>query len=108
MSDWFKMKTKFVGKCKVCSKIFEVDDEVLWKKGEGVKCPTECKAESVFENVPPNEMSIEPKEWKDFNKYNLKTLSKIANCQCCGTKLDITMDSFINDDKRTCARCFLK
>ncbi len=102
MSDWFPMKTKFVGTCKICSKVFEVGDDILWKKGEGVKCPTKCEATSVYEDV-----KISSKEWKDFTKYSMEELNNINNCQCCGTPLDKTKDSYINDDKKTCERCFL-
>jgi len=104
MSDWIAMKTKFVGKCKICSKVFAEGDDVRWKKGEGVKCPADCVAESVYEN----KSIISDTEWKDFTKYSRTELSKISNCQCCGKSIDITKDTYTNDDKRTCEKCWSK
>lgn len=109
MSDWFAMKTKFVGKCKICNKLFEVGDDILWKRGEGVKCPTTCKAESVYDydnTIVPVNPVVTPEEWVDFNKYNRQQLSKVKNCQKCGTSLD-GKDIFNNNNRRTCENCFL-
>lgn len=101
MSDWIKIKTKFANKCKTCLDKIDVDEMALWKKGEGIK-HLDCKP-TLLDDKPV----VTNREWDDFKQYSIDILRKIKNCQCCGNGIDITKDTYINDDRRTCEKCFL-
>ncbi len=94
--EWIDITTKFDSKCIVCSKKLGVGESVKWKKGEGVKCPTECETEK--------KPVISEKEWNDFKKYTYKELLSITNCQKCGKSLK-HVDSWIDNDRKTCEKC---
>lgn len=100
MTDWIKIKSKFANKCITCLDNIDVDEMVLWKKGEGIK-HEDCKL--ILKDDKP---LITQKEWKDFKQCKIEILRTIKNCQCCGKSLDMTKDSYFNNDRRTCESCF--
>lgn len=95
--EWIKINSKYANTCLICNDTITIDESILWKKGEGVK-HEDCKPKPL----------ITPEEWLDYQTYSLKQLSKIKNCQCCGITLDITKDTYINCDRKTCDKCFSK
>lgn len=104
--DWRTITSKFENsKCSVCGGIITQGAQVLWKKGSGIKHIEKCG--EMLEEMPEEQpIKITDKEWRDFNKYNMETLQKITNCQCCGTSVANQPDNYYNDDRRVCRKCF--
>jgi hypothetical protein len=42
MAEWLKIKVKFPNKCVLCGEQIDIDDDVYWKKGKGLKHYPEC------------------------------------------------------------------
>lgn len=104
---WRKLTNKFKSKCCICGEKITDGTDVLWKKGTGIRHIENCHD---VEQVTTTEdlVIIDQEEWDDFERYSMDVLRKMRNCQCCGKTLDATKDTFINAEKRTCERCFMK
>lgn len=95
---WIPLKNKYKSSCVLCGIDLEVGEDVLWKKGQGVKHKV-CE-EPTIPVVDKNRV------WKDNKTYPYDKLRKIERCQCCDVKLDQNGDSWINCDRRVCEECF--
>lgn len=100
--DWTSTTAQYSSKCIECNESIKKFSIVLWKKGMGIKHELclQKQESSVF--VDDNT----PKIWNDVKKYSYPELQKITKCQCCGNDIKNEKDSYIDDDRKVCIKCF--
>lgn len=107
---WRKLTNKFDSKCCICGEKIGQGNDVLWKKGSGIRHLENChdvEAVTTTEDLIIDEDDgIE--EWIDNRRQELVKLRKMEKCQRCDKTLDKTKDTFINVDRRTCEGCAFK
>lgn len=96
---WIPLKNKYKANCCECGIDIAVEEDVLWKKGIGVKHKV-CEA-PIIQELDKN------KKWKDDKTYtSYDKIMAIKECQRCGVKLGTNVDKFVNCDRRVCEDCF--
>lgn len=108
---WVPLTNKFNATCHNCQEEIDQGENILWKKGVGVK-HMECEKKEINleESMPEKKLVITEKEWVDFQQYSHDVLMRKTECQCCGKSLgdpDKVNKWWINVEKRTCEKCFL-
>jgi len=96
---WIPLQNKYKGSCVLCGIDLEVGEDVLWKKGQGVKHKV-CE-EPVISEIDTSVV------WKDDKEYTYEKLRLMKKCQRCDVELDNKgNDTWINCGRRVCEDCF--
>ena len=84
MIEYREITAKFQGTCSECGRITEINDTLLWSKGNGAK-HKECP--QVY--LPSYQMEIDNdySNWKDKQSHTYKEAQSINNCQKCNVSL---------------------